>query len=210
FKQRSFLRDPHVRLLLFTYGLYTFVISGLDDVYALWALSSSPKGGLDWSTKEIGQVLLASGIMVFAYEVTVLPLLAKRVSMITTQRVVSVVLVLVYPLFPLLTHLRGTGWPLIAASLTLLFTTFACCDSFYTSFTLAINSATLLERRGQLNGLASSVASVASMVGPAIWSAMFAFSVDRRHYHLFGLPFPIDFHFTFWLMALLRLAVACL
>ena len=33
-----------------------FAYSGVDNVYALWALSTVPKGGLDWSTKEIGQV----------------------------------------------------------------------------------------------------------------------------------------------------------
>lgn len=47
------------------------------------------------------------------------------------------------------------------------------------------------------------------MVGPAIWSATFAFSVDCHHFPA-ALPFPIDFRFTFWVMALLRLAVAYL
>lgn len=75
------------------------------------------------------QVLLFSGLMVFAFEVTVSPLLGKRASTPTSMRVVSVVLVLVYPLFPLLTHLRGTGWSLIAASVALLSTILACCDS---------------------------------------------------------------------------------
>lgn len=77
----------------------------------------------------VAQVLLASGLMVFAYEVTVLPLLAEKASTTTSLRVVSVVLVVAHPMFPLLTHLRGTGWPLIAASVALLFTIFACCDS---------------------------------------------------------------------------------
>lgn len=31
-------------------------ISGLGNLFALWAMSTVPKGGLDWSTKEIGQV----------------------------------------------------------------------------------------------------------------------------------------------------------
>ena len=30
--------------------------AGFDEVYALWALSSASKGGLEWSSQQIGQV----------------------------------------------------------------------------------------------------------------------------------------------------------
>ena len=30
--------------------------SGFDEVYGLWALSSASKGGLEWSSQQIGQV----------------------------------------------------------------------------------------------------------------------------------------------------------
>lgn len=69
---------------------------------------------------------------------------------------------------------------------------------------MTINNACSPDRRGQLNGMASSVASVASAVGPPVWSALFAVSIGGdRH------AFPFDFHLTFYLMAALRLAVAC-
>lgn len=32
------------------------VYSGFDEVYPLWALSSVSKGGLDWSSPQIGKV----------------------------------------------------------------------------------------------------------------------------------------------------------
>ena len=73
-----------------------------------------------------------------------------------------------------------------------------------TGFLLAINKATVPERRGELNGLASTVGSVAMMVGPAVWSSLFAFSVEGNR------PFPFDFHLTFFAIATLRLVVAIL
>ena len=33
-----------------------FVYSGFDEVYPLWALATVAKGGLDWSTVQIGKV----------------------------------------------------------------------------------------------------------------------------------------------------------
>lgn len=42
------------------------------------------------------------------------------------------------------------------------------------------------------------------MVGPAVWSALFAYSIESLG------SFPLDFHLTFYVKAMLRLVVACL
>ncbi|CAN0043325.1 unnamed protein product, partial [Ectocarpus sp. 12 AP-2014] len=209
FKRGSLLAAGHVRALLIIYGIYMFIISGFEDLFALWALSTTAAGGLDWSAEQIGQVLLASGLMVFVFEMFAVPLVTKRLGVTTSQRLSSVTLVFVLPLVPVLGRLLNTGHLLMIASVGLLFTVYSTCDAFYTCISFAINNAAEPERCGELNGLAACVASVVGAVGPAAWSALYAFSVevvDGRS----PFPFPIDFRLAFWLMAFLRLVVAIL
>lgn len=33
-----------------------FLDNGFDEVFPLWVISTVPRGGLDWTTKDIGQV----------------------------------------------------------------------------------------------------------------------------------------------------------
>ncbi|CAM9750755.1 unnamed protein product, partial [Ectocarpus sp. 4 AP-2014] len=209
FKRGSLLAAGHVRVLLVVYGIYTFIISGFEDLFALWALSTTPAGGLDWSAEQIGQVLLASGLMVFVFELFAVPLVTKRLGVTTSQRLSSATLVFVLPLVPVLGRLPNTGLLLMVASVGLLFTVYSTCDAFYTCISFAINNAAEPERCGEVNGLAACVASVVSAVGPAAWSALYAFSVEFADGRS-PFPFPIDFRLAFWLMAFLRLVVAFL
>lgn len=47
-----------VRFLTFspTYLSFQFLDNGFDEAYPLWAISSAGSGGLDWTTREVGQV----------------------------------------------------------------------------------------------------------------------------------------------------------
>ncbi|CAM9280639.1 unnamed protein product, partial [Ectocarpus sp. 12 AP-2014] len=202
-KRGSLLAAGHVRVLLTIYGIYMFIIPGFEDLFALWALSTTPAGGLDWSAEQIGQVLLASGLVVFVFELFAVLLVTKRLGVTTSQRLSSVTLVLVSPLVPVLGRL------LMIASVGLLFTIYAPCDAFHTCISCAINNAAEPERCGEVNGLAACVASVVSAVGPTAWSALFAFSVEVADGRS-PFPFPIDFRLAFWLMAFLRLVLAIL
>ncbi|CAM9851561.1 unnamed protein product, partial [Ectocarpus sp. 8 AP-2014] len=122
FKRGSLLAAGHVRVLLVVCGIYTFIISGFEDLFALWALSTTRAGGLDWSAEQIGQVLLASGLMVFVFELFAVPLVTKRLGVTTSQRLSSVTLVFVLPLVPVLGRLPNTGHLFMIASVGLLFT----------------------------------------------------------------------------------------
>lgn len=73
---------------------------------------------------------------------------------------------------------------------------------FFMGVSLAINDATGPDRRGELNGISATVGSFSRAISPIICSALFAFSIvgDR--------PFPFDYHLVFYLLAVVRLAVA--
>ena len=69
---------------------------------------------------------------------------------------------------------------------------------------MAINNSTGPARRGELNGISMTMSSIARSISPLISSALFAYSVGGDH------PFPFDYHFAFFFLALVRLAVACM
>ena len=69
---------------------------------------------------------------------------------------------------------------------------------------LAINNSTDRAHRGEVNGLATAVSSVGKAVGPAAFSALFAFSIDGEH------PFPLDFHLAWYTVAIVRLLIGLL
>ncbi|CAM9371881.1 unnamed protein product [Ectocarpus sp. 8 AP-2014] len=82
-----------------------------------------------------------------------------------------------------------------------MFTIYWCLDLFLTGISLAISNADP-SKRSELNGLASAISSVTSVAGPALWSSLYAASIEGTR------PFPLDAHLTFYVMAALRLAVA--
>lgn len=57
-----------------------------------------------------------------------LPVLLKRIGIVTCRRVAAAVLVLDFVLLPQISSLRDTGYPLIVASIAVLFTLYAACD----------------------------------------------------------------------------------
>ncbi|CAM9442342.1 unnamed protein product, partial [Laminaria digitata] len=98
--------------------------------------------------------------------------------------------------FPFLSKLHDSGGVLMAASLVLLFFTNIAANTMCINFSLAINSAVDPSQRGTLNGLSMMLGSLATAVGPTVFSTIFAWSINRRR------PFPLDRHLVFCLFAL--------
>eukprot|EP00904_Undaria_pinnatifida_P000576 jgi/Undpi1/10519/HiC_scaffold_29.g12969.m1 len=201
-KPKSLLAQPRVRTLLFIEGIYSLSYSGFNEVYSLWSLSTVAKGGLDWSTVQIGQVFLTCGFMVMVFEMFAVPQLTPRLGVRLFQRIGSVFEVPTYFLFPVLSTVNAAGFPVAFASLILLLTCYVCSNSFYIGMSLAINNATEPSRLGELNGISTTLTSLARTISPVVFSTMFAFSIDGSHL------FPFDFHLVFYLIGTMRLAVA--
>eukprot|EP00904_Undaria_pinnatifida_P000536 jgi/Undpi1/10483/HiC_scaffold_29.g12933.m1 len=60
----SLLAQPHIRTLLFIDMLFSLSYAGFDEVFSLWCLSTVEKGGLDWSTVQIGQFYVGISVAV--------------------------------------------------------------------------------------------------------------------------------------------------
>lgn len=77
-------------------------------------------------------------------------------------------------------------------------------EQFYVGLALTINNATGPERRGEMNGVANTVDSLARIVSPIACASMYAFTNDGEH------TYPFDYHFTFYVLTSVRLVAACM
>ncbi|CBN75080.1 conserved unknown protein [Ectocarpus siliculosus] len=191
------LTERRTRNVMFVYALFSFVAIGNRELYPLWALSTVASGGLDWSSKQIGQALSVCGIFMLFFQLLVYPRLSKRIGATRSQRWACFLSIPVFLVFPTLSHLRGTERTLVAASLVLLFLTNAVANTVFINVALATNNAVEPSRRGTLTGLSMTTGSLAKAAGPTFFSSIFAWSIDGRRR-----PFPLDYHLAFYLLAL--------
>ncbi|CAM9581917.1 unnamed protein product [Ectocarpus sp. 12 AP-2014] len=197
------LEEKRVRAILVVYGIYSFSLIGFGEIYPLWALSTVASGGLDWTTKQIGQVLSLVGVGMLAFQLVVYPWLSKRIGVTKSQRWACLLAIPVYAFFPFLSRLRGSGVLLVVGSIVLNFFSNVTATAVFINVALATNNAVEPSRRATLNGLSMTLGSLAKAAGPAFFSAIFAWSIDddgRR-------PFPLDCHLVFYLLALSMTAV---
>ncbi|CAN0223141.1 unnamed protein product [Pylaiella littoralis] len=197
------LQEKRVRAILFVYGLYSFSIIGFGELYPLWALSTVAKGGLDWTTTQIGQVLSMCGVGMLTFQLLVYPRLSKRIGVTKSQRWACILGIPVYACFPFISRLRESRLPLIGASVLGNFLSNVTATAVFINVALATNNAVEPSRRATLNGLSMTLGSLAKAAGPAFTSAIFAWSIDADS----SRPFPMDYHLVFYLLAFSMAAV---
>eukprot|EP00904_Undaria_pinnatifida_P000573 jgi/Undpi1/10516/HiC_scaffold_29.g12966.m1 len=150
------------------------------------------------------KVLVTCGLMVLVYEIFAVPNVTPRLGVRMSQRAGSVFVLPVYFLLTLLSNANYAGTHVTIIAIILLFTCYVGSNMFYIGVALALNNAVATDRRGELNGISAAGGSLARAISPMICSVLFAFSIDGDH------PFPFDYHFAFYLLATLRLVVACM
>jgi hypothetical protein len=85
------------------YCIFSLQDVAYAEVFSLWAVSDRSYGGLSFTSTDVGNVLAASGLFLFLYQMLVYPLLAKSVDHITLVRGVAILtipLLASYPFFP--------------------------------------------------------------------------------------------------------------
>eukprot|EP00904_Undaria_pinnatifida_P000534 jgi/Undpi1/10481/HiC_scaffold_29.g12931.m1 len=202
-KQKSLLAQGHIRVLVFINGIFAVVYSGFDDIFPLWALTSSGKGGLDWSSPHIGKVFLLSGLVVLGFELLAVPYLTPWLGIKKSQRISTMFEIPVYLAVPLISWLNNDGLPVFFIVVVQLFMCYTCSNAFLLALSVSINNAAGSERRAELNGISITIESMARAMSPMAFSTLFAFSVNGSY------PYLFDYRFPFYLLALVRLVAGC-
>ncbi|XP_019646347.1 PREDICTED: probable peptide/nitrate transporter At3g43790 isoform X1 [Branchiostoma belcheri] len=74
----------------------------------------------------------------------------------------------------------------------------------YLAVIVMVGNAGVQSNRGTVNGIAQTLAALSRLVGPAVSANLFAWTTDN------GLPWPLDHHLSFYLVAVLCILVAVL
>ncbi|CAM9181363.1 unnamed protein product [Choristocarpus tenellus] len=201
-------------------SLVTILVSGFDESFPLWALSSIHLGGLDWTTVEIGKVLSFSGIGMIVFQVSIYPQLMKVLGVVRAQRLALSLLVPILLIVPNLNFVHGSGVWLTIATVAVVSSVRANVNVIFVTMALATNACVPASQRGTLNGLAMSIGSMGKAAGPTLASTLFAWSIatdegvqsSTRSPSLYVTPtaptphslhsFPFDYHLVFYLLAL--------
>ncbi|CAM9662915.1 unnamed protein product, partial [Laminaria digitata] len=75
---------------------------------------------------------------------------------------------------------------------------------FYVGLALTANTATGLDRRGEMNGLSMTCASLGRTISPVVFGWLFTFSINGDH------SYPFNYHLGFYFLAFTRLVAAWL
>jgi len=140
------------------------------QVFSLWAVSDRSYGGLSFTTTDVGNVLAASGLFLFLYQMFVYPLLAKSVDHITLVRGVAILTIPLLACYPFFPSLSGFVLMLVVNFASFLKNTFSVTT--ITVFNILMNEAVTQDVRAAANGIAVTLMSISKAVAPAVAGIM--------------------------------------
>lgn len=221
---RDLLKYPIVAHLVTGYFLLSFVAVVYDEVVPLWALSSIHRGGLEYTSREVGQIMSIVGIPLMIFTFFGYPIMAKKwgeVKCFKVGQFMGAIMCLVTALLrylPLIkeccdesegdddevqcrcSHHDYSAWHSWVLQLLIVVCSSICHIGFVLAFTslfLLTNRSVPSEKRAAVNGLAMTVGSISKTVGPILGSVAYAWSIHN------GLGPPFNFLFVFFFCALL-------
>eukprot|EP00299_Pterocystis_sp_00344_P010263 c4545_g1_i2.p1 GENE.c4545_g1_i2~~c4545_g1_i2.p1 ORF type:complete len:314 (+),score=63.59 c4545_g1_i2:435-1376(+) len=162
--------------LFLVFLLYLWSVS-FDEVVNLFAIANVKSGGLGWKPSQLGICLSCAAVFVVVFTLFVYPIVLHRFGKITCLMFSSVCIAVLSSVIPFTSLLPShVIW---GAVLCLLGVTKVCSSMCFTGVFLIVNQSVEKSLRGRLNGLSTTVGSIAAAIGPAAIAPLFAWSVDQ-------------------------------
>ncbi|KIO26876.1 hypothetical protein M407DRAFT_23822 [Tulasnella calospora MUT 4182] len=189
------IRDPIIRRVLGAYIFLAIVATSIEAAWILWLYMPIAKGGVGFTTSQIGVILSCVGVLATFINLVVFPPLQRRVGTVALYRAGMWLQVVRVILFPLVSKLAawdaeatdGTRGLLTQAGIAAMVLTrcgggvvFAC------NMILVSQSAPSRTSLGAVNGVAQMVASSVRATGPTLATILFAVSTDPQFHALGG------------------------
>jgi hypothetical protein len=219
---RRLMNDRGVAVSTCLYALLAAVGMIATEMWPLYVINDVQHGGFSWTSQEVGLLVSVCGPFLLLWNLFVYARVVRWLGLFPTVRLcfgIHAVTLAATPLCSLALRLRpqpdaadpsGLSPPdihkspveWIALGLVFILATVSRVSAFTCVFVLVANSA-LPADRSTVNGLGQALASLVRAVGPPVGTALFAWSVSPANT---AAGWPWDFHFTWYLMALLSLA----
>ncbi|XP_058756077.1 protein ZINC INDUCED FACILITATOR 1-like isoform X2 [Vicia villosa] len=173
----------------FPYSLPSFIISAMAlvvaisciwlPIFSLWTVSPRRLDGLNFETNDVGNILVASGIVIIIFQLGIYQSVQKICGPIVLARIAGVLSIPVLQSFPFMTMLSGFTLYIStcsAAILTNLFIEIICTGLF-----ILQNKAVDQHQRGVANGICITTMSACKVIGPTAGGAILTWSQKRMH-----------------------------
>lgn len=192
FGYKEALRLPSTRLTLVMYMCIASTECALLEIIPLWAIASPAKGGLDFSSTDIGWMLMISSLVCVVANV----FFARVMTCFGSTRRLWDFAVLFWALTSIITPFsvfvprEHTFW--FAATITSM-REIGLSWAYSLIYMFVVRSAP--ERFvGSMNGIGQSIASFSRMVTMLVIPPIFAWSLNGVNH-----PFPFNYHFAYWI-----------
>ncbi|KAJ2639092.1 hypothetical protein GGF44_002713 [Coemansia sp. RSA 1694] len=210
-QQRGFkeLMTPTVTAVMINSALACLIISMSDQIYPIFAATSTDDGGLGFDSRSIGYSLAISGLAVFYLQLVVYPRMERKYGALYCYRCGQALMIPYLLLMPFLSSLAArartsaTGVEfciLWVALVVLLLVRVAGQVLASTSINLlTVNLAPTRADLGFMSGVQQLAMSVTRVIGPLSGGLAWSWSLKQ------GLPYPFNAHFVWVLCAALTL-----
>eukprot|EP00667_Euglena_gracilis_P007275 EG_transcript_7354 len=188
------LMSKKVQMAVILYAVMGGVQIGFSSIFAIWVINSEANGGFSMQSRDIGFVMSASAPVQLFWQPFVVPVLTAWLGfrrLFQCTALFFATLVFSTPFASLLSGFAHARFAILIF-IWLSFTT-ACNTGFSTVFVLLANSAPK-RLRGTVNGLAQTCVAATRITGPALFSNLFAWSMD----HSAG--WPLGHHLVFHIL----------
>eukprot|EP00795_Rhopilema_esculentum_P006340 gene6340-11772_t len=189
------MKIRNVQLSLALYAVFSFIATGFDETFPVYADSSKIYGGLGFASNQIGTATLIA-----AAPLVVLVFFIARFLIAGLY-----LLVLIMPLFAFIGYLPSRYvWFALIPFLFIVRLTFACCSIV---INVTLNSAADPKYMGLVNGLGMIASCVFRSIAPALLGSLYSWSLTNEG----TLGYPFNHHFSFVLTgfaALITLVIA--
>ncbi|XP_065060215.1 uncharacterized protein LOC135687554 isoform X1 [Rhopilema esculentum] len=198
------IKIRNVQLSLALYAVFSFISTGFDETFPVYADSSKIYGGLNFASDQIGTaILIAAAPMVGL--VFVIARLERRFG--SKKLLIGGLYLLVFglPLFAFIGYIPFRYvWYLLIPFLFVVRLTFACC---FMVINVILNCAADPKYMGLVNGLGMTASCVFRSIAPTILGSLYSWSLTNEG----TLGYPFNHHFSFVLSgftALITLVIA--
>ncbi|CAM9212872.1 unnamed protein product [Ectocarpus sp. 12 AP-2014] len=198
------LSTPNVKMVIFIAAMVQMLSIGFDEVYPLWAVSTTDVGGMGWAPAQIGKVLVVTGTLLAICTLGIYPRLIKMMGIVMWQRIGCL---LGIPIFLAVPNAKFVSWnesSLFVVSALTNFLAFYSISTIMLPLTVASTTMVPQHQRGKLSGLFMTSESLGRFVGPASYSNIFAWSISPPAQGW------VDYRFVFYISAGVMAAISAL
>ena len=183
------------------YGLNGFVTIVAAEIFPIWVVTRKSDGGFGFNSQMIGLCTMISGPISIMGQLVLYPTLVDNLGLIRTYKLSCQLYAVTALLLPCVSLTNSLNAPLFTSTLVILGLSILSTTQMWVLISVFsfINNSCYSYQRATVNSIGQTFAAMGRMCGPYVGSMVFAWSETN------GLSWPLDYAFTWYLVAILSI-----